>query len=330
MILYFNRKSCMAMALSVAMLFTSVDCMSVHAQELAGMISPVSEDEKPDTSGEGEITKDEPIDGTAVITSFQELSEEDSCIKLTGEKRALDDVLALMPETLTANVEYAASVSENAPEGDTMPGEGEVEPGEEEKPGEDATKPGEEEQLGEEEQPGEGETEPGEGDQPGEGGTEPGEGDQPGEGETQPGEGDQPGEGETEPGEDDQPGGGDVQPGEGEQPGAEDSDGQDVPDSGNGGGENGGSDDGSGYETGEERQDGGSGERESQSLAPGNDAAAAKSRTLAADGQRWRLLVETGENSNGTGGNEGDEESGIEDGEGADGSETGEGENTPP
>ena len=335
------------MALSVAMLFTSVDCMSVHAQELAGMISPVSEDEKPDTSGEGEITKDEPSDGTAVITSFQELSEEDLCIKLTGEKRALDDVLALMPETLTANVEYAASVSENAPEGDTMPGEGEVEPGEEEKPGEDATKPGEEEQ------PGEGGTEPGEGDQPGEGETQPGEGDQPGEGETQPGEGDQPGEGETEPGEDDQPGG-DVQPGEGEQPGAEDSDGQDVPDSGNGGGENGGSNDGSGYETGEERQDGDSGERESQSLAPGNDAAAAKSRTLAADGQRWRLLVETGENSNGpvdsegdgrnegdsngneggvegsTGGNEGDEESGIEDGEGADGSETGEGENTPP
>ena len=290
---YSNVKSYVAMVISVSMLFTSVDCISVRAEELADIGLPVLEEEKPDSSGAGEITKGEPVDGPATIISFQELSEEDSCIKLTGEKKALDDVLGLMPETLTANVEPAGSVSENTPEDDTKPGEGETEPGEEEQPGSDETEPGEE-----------------------------------------------------------------------VQPGAGDSDSQDVPDSGNGGSENAGADDGSGSDTGKEGQDSGSSGGESHSKdSDANDvAAAAKSGTFAKGGQRWRLLVETGENSedpvgNGedgsgdsgendsgtegsTGGNgdSGESESGSdgnegggdgEGGQGADGPQTGEGENPP-
>ncbi len=316
---YSNVKSYVAMVISVSMLFTSVDCISVRAEELADIGLPVLEEEKPDSSGAGEITKGEPVDGPATIISFQELSEEDSCIKLTGEKKALDDVLGLMPETLTANVEPAGSVSENTPEDDTKPGEGETEPGEEEQPGSDETEPGEEEQ------PGSDETEPGEGEQPGDGETEPGEGEQPGDGETQPGEGEQPGGGETQPGEEEQPGGDETEPGEEVQPGAGDSDSQDVPDSGNGGSENAGADDGSGSDTGKEGQDSGSSGGESHSKdSDANDvAAAAKSGTFAKGGQRWRLLVETGENSEdpvGNGedgsGDSGENDSGTEGGTG--------------
>lgn len=45
---YFNRKSCTAMLVSAALLFTSVDCMGVRAEELGDAALPVLEETDPE------------------------------------------------------------------------------------------------------------------------------------------------------------------------------------------------------------------------------------------------------------------------------------------
>ena len=235
--LYVNRKSCMAMVLSAAMLFTSVDGMTVHAEELADLIPPVSEEEAPENPDNSENpdnpeNPDVPADGdnaqegpsyvkneagAIIIKSFVPF-EDDIEIEKGETRLELSELIEKINSEVTVKVNVDEYVEDPAPEG--QPGEGEGQPGEGEgQPGEGEGQPGEGEG-----QPGEGEGQPGEGEgQPGEGEGQPGEGEgQPGGGEGQPGEGEgQPGGGEGQPGEGEgQPGGGDSQPGEGgDQPG---------------------------------------------------------------------------------------------------------------
>ena len=191
------------------MLFTSVDGMSVRAEELGDAVLPVLEEgnpgelensDNPDITGDEEDTQDGPSyvqneDGAVIIRYFEELPEEQAYIELK-EREELSEVTERMPTELTVYVEPVEGEDEPV-EGEGQPGEGGDQSGEN---GDQPDKNGD--------QPGEGGDQSGEGgDQPDEGGDEPGEGgDQSGEGGDQSGEGggqsgeggDQSGEGEDQ------------------------------------------------------------------------------------------------------------------------------------
>lgn len=206
---YFNRKSCTAVIVSAALLFTSVDGMSVRAEELGDVVLPVLEEgnpgelensDNPDITGDEEDTQDGPSyvqneDGAVIIRYFEELPEEQAYIEFK-EREELSEVTERMPTELTVYVELVEGEDEPV-EGEGQPGEGGDQSGEN---GDQSDKNGD--------QPGEGGDQSGEGgDQPGENGDQPDKnGDQPGEGGGQSGEGggqsgeggDQSGEGEDQ------------------------------------------------------------------------------------------------------------------------------------
>ena len=324
------------MLVSAALLFTSVDTMTVRAEELGDIVPPALEEanpgdpedsENPDIVGDGDNGQEEHSyvkneADAVIIRSFGELTEKQAYIKLE-EREELSEVVKRMPAELTVYVdEYVQA--EQPGEGEDQPVEGEDQPGE----GDDQPAEGEDQPVEGGDQPVEGEDQPSEGeDQPGGGENQPGEGEnQPGEGEDQPGTGgDQPDGGE------DQPGTGGDQPVEGE---GQPSEGNDQPvegedQSGEGGDQpvqdGGDADDSSGGENSQS---------DSDSDQPGTSVAAVGiNGAYAVDGShQWHLLVaaENGANTydtkdeggEGTGGAEGGT------GEGTGGTEGGTGEGT--
>ena len=170
----------MAVVLSVAMLLTSVDGMTVRAAGPEDMVPPAAEEGNPETPVLPEASEKPPYltneEGAVIIDSFKALPEEEARIELE-ERKTLEEVRELMPETLAAKVTPApltdadqgqTGEDEADPdEGDANPDEGDANPGEEEKPGEEGN-PGEGEGNPGEEEPGEGDDTPG-GEEPGEG-----------------------------------------------------------------------------------------------------------------------------------------------------------------
>ena len=314
--LYARAKSWMAVVLSVAMLLTSVDGMTVRAAGPEDMVPPAAEEGNPETPVLPEASEKPPYlineEGAVIISSFKVLPEEEARIELE-ERKTLEEVRELMPETLTAKVTPApltdadqgqTGEDEADPdEGDANPDEGDANPGEEEKPGEEGN-PGEGEGNSGEEEPGEGEDNPGE-EEPGEGEGTPG-GEEPGEGDSTPG-GEEPGEGDSNPGGEEEPGEGDGNPegelGEGDSvPGEE--------------GEPGEGDSVLGEETAPNEEERPEGETDGEGGAESRDAAdcvddvacAARSEAVSLqqiqDGKSWRLLVEAGESEGGSAGGE--------------------------
>ncbi|MDE6701691.1 MAG: hypothetical protein K2K10_11895 [Acetatifactor sp.] len=128
--IYFNPKSCMAMFLAVTLLFTSVESIRTHAEELTEQIPDVE-----DTGNQ--VNTDNPVntelsyvktsEGAVIISSFEPLSKETSHITLE-ERKKLEELVGSMPKTLTAYAEAyvtdEAGSDDGADTGDVDTGDG--------------------------------------------------------------------------------------------------------------------------------------------------------------------------------------------------------------
>ncbi|MDE7112636.1 MAG: hypothetical protein K2O57_00385, partial [Acetatifactor sp.] len=120
----------MAMFLAVTLLFTSVEGIRTHAEELTEQIPDVE-----DTGNQ--VDTDNPVntelsyvktsEGAVVISSFEPLSKETSHITLE-ERKKLEELVGSMPKTLTAYAEAyvtdEAGSDDGADTGDVGTGDG--------------------------------------------------------------------------------------------------------------------------------------------------------------------------------------------------------------